>query len=338
MLPEEIQACLMLCVINLNYILYNEMKDEETRREKAQQVEAEEDEDGPQRKKRRKYPKHQQPPRFWCRPWNSADRRLMFGHWDNLVQEMRIEDTDSFFNLLRMQPELFEEIHDKVKDNIQAEDTAYRRPLPSGLKLAATLRHLSTGELYPSIAYQFRISRHTVTKIVPKVCKAIYDALCDEVMQCPQDPDAWREVASLFHSRWNVPHAVGAVDGKHIQIRKPGDSGSLYYNYKGFFSIVLMAVVDADYKFLWADIGGMGHQSDAQIFNDCEFKECLEESALNLPQPDPLPHDDQNMPYYLLGDDAFGLTPHLMKPYPQRGLTRAQRIFNNRISRGRRVV
>ncbi len=152
---------------------------------------------------------------------------------------MQIEDTDSFFNFLRMQPELF---------------------------------------------------------VLMK-------------MKCPQDAAASRAVASLFQSRWNVPHAVGAVDGKHIQIRKPADSGSLYHNYKGFFSILLMAVVDADYKFLWADLGGMGHQSDAQIFNDSEFKECLEEGVLNLPDLDPLPHDDCNMPYHLLGDDAFGLTP-----------------------------
>ena len=86
----------------------------------------------------------------------------MFGHWDNLIQEMQIEDTDSFFNFLRMQPELFEEIHEKVKDRIQGQETSFRRPLPSDLKLAATLQHLSTGESYPSIGYQFRVSRHTV--------------------------------------------------------------------------------------------------------------------------------------------------------------------------------
>lgn len=49
----------------------------------------------------------------------------------------------------------------------------------------------------------------------------------------------------------------------------------MYFNYKGFFSIVLMALVDGNYKFLWCDVGGLGHQSDAQLFNNSELKDCI---------------------------------------------------------------
>ena len=76
-----------------------------------------------------------------------------------------------------------------------------------------------------------------------------------------------------------------------------------YYNYKGLYSIVLMALVDAD----CVDIGAEGAASDAQIFNHSELKEALEEWSIGLPAPEHLPHDDKDMPYFILGDDAFAL-------------------------------
>ena len=86
----------------------------------------------------------------------------------------------------------------------------------------------------------------------------------DEVVQCPNTPEGWKEIAQQFEERWNLPHACGALDGKHVAIRKPRNSGSLCYNYKGFFFVVLMALVDANYQFMWVDAGGMGLMSDAK--------------------------------------------------------------------------
>ncbi|XP_041378671.1 putative nuclease HARBI1 [Gigantopelta aegis] len=162
--------------------------------------------------------------------------------------------------------------------------------------------------------------------------------LNNEVIVCPVDRGTWEEVAEEFLMRWNVPHAYGALDGKRVAIRKPPKTGAMYHNYKGFFSVVLMAVVDADYKFMWIDVGGFGSQSDAQIYNQSELKECLEDGFIGLPPPSPLPNDVQDFPYFLLGDDAFGLRTYLMKPYSGHQLTREEMIANYRISRARRVV
>ncbi len=80
----------------------------------------------------------------------------------------------------------------------------------------------------------------------------------------------------------------GAMDGKDISIRCPKDGGSLYFNYKKFHSIVLMALVDADYKFIWTDVGANGSASDDQIFNSSELHECIESGDIGLPADVPL--------------------------------------------------
>ena len=117
-----------------------------------------------------------------------------------------------------------------------------------------------------------------------------------------------------------LPHTCGAFDGKHVNGKCPPNSGSLYYNYKGFYSVVPMAFVDADYKFIWADIGGMGSASDAQIYNASELNECVEDGSLGFPDPEPLPNDNLDVPYFFVGDDAFALRSDMMKPCSLQGI------------------
>ena len=80
----------------------------------------------------------------------------------------------------------------------------------------------------------------------------------------------WLRISAEFERVWNLPHACGALDGMHIRIKKPADSGSLFCNYKKFFSMVMMAIVDADYKFIWVIVGSYGSSFDGQIFNNSE--------------------------------------------------------------------
>ena len=78
-----------------------------------------------------------------------------------------------------------------------------------------------------------------------------------------------------------------------------------------------MALVDADYQFIWANVGSAGSASDAQIYNNSELKELVEDGMLGLPTPDPQPHDTLDVPYFFLGDDAFALQETMMKSYSQ---------------------
>ncbi len=135
-----------------------------------------------------------------------------------------------------------------------------------------------------------------------QVCRAIIAEYTEECLPVPATPAEWENIADGFYRHWNFPHVLGALDGKHIACKCPPGSGSQYFNYKKFYSVVLLALVDADYKFIWADLGAKGSASDAQIWNDSDLKQAVENGTVPLPQARPLPHDTQDVPYFFIGE------------------------------------
>jgi len=155
----------------------------------------------------------------------------------------------------------------------------------------------------------------------------------------PSTPEEWTAISEGFEKQWNFPHCIGSMDGKHITLQCPIKSGSDYYNYKSFFSIVLFALVDADYNFIYANVGCQGRISDGGVFKNCELNKQIENKSLRIPQPSPLPQRNMNVPYVIVADEAFPLTENIMKPFSGIHATGSkERIFNYRLSRCRRVV
>ena len=147
------------------------------------------------------------------------------------------------------------------------------------------------------------------------------------LLQVPMTQNEWQSIEQDFATKWNFPTCVGALDGKHIVIRNPPHAGSDYYNYKGTYSIVLLALVDANYCFTYIDVGAQGRASDGGIFQESALYDGLEHSQLNMPPE-----------MVIVADDAFPLKPYLMKPFSKRNLSLRERIFNYRLSRARRIV
>ena len=85
-----------------------------------------------------------------------------------------------------------------------------------------------------------------------------------------------------------MPHVVGAIDGKHIAMDCPKNTGSQFYNSKGFFSQVLLAVCDAKYKFLFVDVGQYGSTNDSAVLKNSEIGKRLNSNSLNIPPGDVL--------------------------------------------------
>ena len=267
-------------------------------------------------------------------------RRETKGHYDNLIQELAEEDPLLYKNFMRLDEGLFDEIVVRVTPLIEKKTTWWREPLSVGLRVAITLRFLATGSSYRTLGYSFRVPHNTISLIIPETCRAIVTAFGDEVLKMPRTPEEWKKVSQLFEEKWNFPHAVGAIDGKHVRIKSPIRSGSMYFNYKKFFSIILLALVDADYKFMYIDVGAVGSESDAGVFTQSRLAKLINNMQTQLPTAEPLPGNPEGPPveYFLIGDDAFALKTWMMKPYPNRGLTTKERVYNYRLSRARRVV
>ena len=161
-------------------------------------------------------------------------------------------------------------------------------------------------------------------------------------MKFPADEMDWRLVAANYKEAWNFDHCIGALDGKHVVMKAPQRSGSMYFNYKHSFSIVLMALVDASYKFIGIDVGAYGRSSDSGVLRDSEFGQKFLNGELNIPEPQSLEDAPGigRLPYVMVGDEAFPLTQNLMRPFPGRKgrLPLHQAVFNYRLSRARRVV
>ena len=147
--------------------------------------------------------------------------------------------------------------------------------------------------------------------------------------------DNWKKVADFEHL-WNFSHVLGAIDGKHVAIMCPPYGSSVFY--KKFCSIVFIAIVDANYKFLEVDIDRYGSASGAQVINHSAIKDAIESGTASLPPVEHLHQNDAPVTYYFNGDNAFTLKIWLMKPYSRKVLMHQKEIFNYGQSRAQRVV
>ena len=231
----------------------------------------------------------------------------------------------------------FDTVAELVRPHIQKQNTNYREALAVDHRLAVC-RFLATGDSFTTIAFNFRMGISTVGKIVSETCPVLWEVMKDKYMP-PLTEDLWIKIAKQFYDTWQFPNCIGAIDGKHVVIQAPANSGSMYFNYKGTFSIVLMALVDAEYCFIAVDIGNYGSNSDGAIFRDSKLGKGLENGSLHVSNANTIPDAPEfgEIPFVVVGDPAFPLKPYLMRPYPGRNLENSEQIFNYRLSRARRV-
>lgn len=144
-------------------------------------------------------------------------------------------------------------------------------------------------------------------------------------------------IVQQFEKVTSFPKCLGAIDGKHIYINAPNNSGSVFFNHKNRFSVVLFILAYASYRILYYCIGHRGAHSDSTIFENSQLGNYLCSPNI-VPEHSQLPGRTVDVPYVILADSAFALRPHILRPYHAR-LSRPDHInIKSKLSAAQRVV
>eukprot|EP00112_Aurelia_sp_Birch-Aquarium-sp1_P001674 Seg1181.5 transcript_id=Seg1181.5/GoldUCD/mRNA.D3Y31 product="Protein ANTAGONIST OF LIKE HETEROCHROMATIN PROTEIN 1" protein_id=Seg1181.5/GoldUCD/D3Y31 len=164
--------------------------------------------------------------RFWVRKI-FAERKEK-GEYYTLVRDLRLHDQEIFFRYFRMSPTTYEKLLGYVGADLKKVTTKMREPVGPDERLLITLRYLTTGDAQTTIGTNYRMSPTTVGRIINETCKSIWHRLSEQnYIKAPTTEAEWERIAEEFEDRWNFPHAVGAIDGKHVVMFAPAGSGPI---------------------------------------------------------------------------------------------------------------
>ena len=204
-------------------------------------------------------------------------------------------------------------------------------------RVGVTLWFLATTAEYRTLAHLFGIGRSTVCNIVQETLKAIVSVLMRQYITFPNG-SGLQDVIEGFSERFGVPQCAGAIDGSHIPVTPPALDPTDYYNRKGWYSMILQAVVDHNYLFRDICTGWPGSVHDARVFGNSKLYR-LAEAGVILGKEDPRDIEGCRISPYSIGDSAYPLLSWLMKPFVHGSeMSDSQKIFSYRLSSARIVV
>lgn len=155
--------------------------------------------------------------RIWIRQIFSEENRYLQGDSDNLINEMRHNDSHKYLEYLRMNKNVFHELLKLIEPSITKQDVV-RPSILACTRLEICLRYLASGDSMHSISFAFRVGLNTVSKIVSETCQAIWNCLKNKVFSENKEI-VWMQKAKEFEEQWNFPNCIGAIDGKHIMLQ-----------------------------------------------------------------------------------------------------------------------
>ncbi|KAG6941319.1 hypothetical protein G0U57_007416 [Chelydra serpentina] len=190
---------------------------------------------------------------FWARE-TSTD------WWDRIV--LQVWDDSQWLQNFCMRKGTFMELCDLLSPALKRL-TVHKR-------VAIALWKLATPDSYRSVGNQFGVCKSTVGAAVIQVANAITELLLPRVVTLGNV-----QVIVDGFAAMGFPNCGGVIDGTHIPILAPEHQGSEYINRKGYFSMVLQALVDHKGRFTNISVGWPGKEHDVRIFRNAGlFQSC----------------------------------------------------------------
>lgn len=246
-----------------------------------------------------------------------------------------MQNTDVWFREnLRMSRRAFQVLCDRLRGFIRREPTLEGNggspSIGVELQVAVALTRLANARFTFRMLAQFgTMGDMTAHAIVMRVCRAINRVVYPEVVVF--EPD-FERIAAGFHRplEGNWQRLVGCLDGTHIPINAPTHDAPAFFNRKGFYSLNVQAVADANLLFRHVAVGAPGSVHDTRVLRLSPLPEIMQRAS----------RGDLERDFFLLADEGYPNLPWLLTPFTNddAGADQVRRAFNVRHKTTRQVV
>ena len=238
------------------------------------------------------------------RVYRRSCRRLIrnCGWWELVWNSYSDERFKKTFSVSK---DTFNFILSRIRHDLERE-TINEDPICPECRLGICLYRMGRGDYYYTIAEMSGLGVSTVHAIVTQVCASIVQNLWQENIteHMPQSEEDFKGMKEDMNNMWQFPFCWAAIDGCHIPIKCPqggAEASKEYHNFKNFYSIVLMAMLDSNYRFIWGSCGFPGNSHDAIIFQSTSLWENIKEHGF-------IPDIGQNIADVIIPPFIIGLS------------------------------
>ncbi|XP_046438402.1 putative nuclease HARBI1 [Daphnia pulex] len=225
-------------------------------------------------------------------------RRRMVPFYRQRADIFDLFDDNQIYKVFRFDKASIWYIEGLISDKLGRKLFGQRCLLPIE-QILVSLQFYANGTFQSTVGNVLKISQSSVSRCVRDVSKALCDIASDHIFF----PDNLLEIQLGFTDIANLRGVVGSVDGTHIRIARPHLNEEIYVNRKGYHSINVQGICDAECNFLSVSASKPGSSHDANVFADSAIGQAFKNNEFGQS--------------YLLGDSGYACTPFLLTPYSQ---------------------